>query len=812
VSTSPGVAEIKDHLEIHSGAGRARGSLVVWIVLIALIVVQGSWALYAGWNLRRDLWPNTRTVRFQADELTLFYLGNGALRSAEDQAHLTPLADLQAGQPDNVIQQIRQNGGGSGKVRKLTFLEICDGVVHFYDVALNGGEGPFGDPYMELDYPPLRLGIAALFVHHVQQTHPDLQSYPVRRNRFDTVVPQIEDIMQPMVTFNTICELAAAVAMFPLVWIWMRRGAGKRLLDPLPRYPSGLVTFVLATGVFWYFYAGLSALPARPLPVVDLISANPSGYLASVWGTVDGQQSIARWRLEWGDSPAYSHATTFRPIPGIRQIRVLEAIGPLKPGETVHFRLIASNLSGTSATEDHTFVAWGPVANFASSPAGGTSWPGWGAWMGMLALFIVMVASARGLPPRLAAVACAWVAAMMVWFDPITILNSNVWPQWDVWILPIYILAVLLASVNWWFSAGVLLGFGCMLKGQILLGGPILFLWPLFEGKWREALRIIIGFGVGTSMILWPWLLNSSGARTVFFAFMLSVVLYGDAVLVFRKILTMRETHGHRYRRTLYLVIFFALCCLTWMLLVGGHWLVALALLLLSLPIPWFIRSGTIKYWTAATGVAALWLMAACLNGDFAWWKLGFAYGTVKHDQMQMGRGSFASLPAILAQKYGWDLHQTVGNLAIGFGKFNWSQDLDLKTSLAILYGITLLFMSFAAAMHSRRKDPRILIALCAPWLLFPIIMCQTSERYLLWPSAFSAALIAVSTGFSLLHVLLALAAAGMIGHQLLMYDHTRWPAVFQFWGQLYPEIGFMLILLAAIFFFAALVPGKTEE
>src|SRR5208282_1271662 len=125
---------------------------------------------------------------------------------------------------------------------------------------------------------------------------------------------------------------------------------------------------------------------------------------------------------------------------------------------------------------------------------------------------------------------------------------------------------------------------------------------------------------------------------------------------------------------------------------------------------------------------------------------------------------------------------------------------------------VTLVLLSIAAAIHSRRNDPRVLIALTAPWLLFPILMCQTSERYLLWPSALSAAFVAVSTGFSLLHVLLALFAAGMIAHQLLSYDAGRWPGLFNFFNQVYPEAGWMLVLLAAVFFVAAMIPGRKPE
>ena len=73
---------------------------------------------------------------------------------------------------------------------------------------------------------------------------------------------------------------------------------------------------------------------------------------------------------------------------------------------------------------------------------------------------------------------------MLVWCNPLLLIDSHAWPQWDVWILPIFLFAALLASLNRWMLAGMLLGIGCMFKGQMLLAGPVLILWPLFEGRW----------------------------------------------------------------------------------------------------------------------------------------------------------------------------------------------------------------------------------------------------------------------------------------------------------------------------------------
>jgi hypothetical protein len=788
---------------------------LLWTLIGAFLLGLGIWAIHAGLALRSEIWPNTRTIRFQADMVTLFFEGNGAMREAEAQAKLPNLSDVMADHSAATVLKLRLfNGGGFGAARRLTIPEVIQGIVHYYDRGLAGGEDPFGNPFLGLDYPPLRLAVATFFVRHVQQDHPDLDRYPARQSgQMDTITPRIEDIMQPLLDLNTGFELAAALLMFPLVWVWVRRGAGTEWNLATERYPRGLIVFVIATAGFWYCYAGLSALPPRPAPIVNIIQVRPGGESASLLGTVDGQRSVCRWRVEWGTSKVYSNRTLLSPVPGMREMRVLATLRPLTPGETIHFRLMADSPAGSSVTRDQIFTAGGPEVKYDPAPEGGILWPDWRIWMAMLAMFITMVVSARRLPARHRAWACGIVAALMVWFDPITIVDSHAWPQWDVWILPVFILAALLASLEWWVCAGMILGIGCMMKGQILLGGPILLLWPIFGGKWGAAGRILTGLAAGAALVLWPWLIYTNLSRNWIIWFLIAILLYGDALLMLRKIGRVREDHAIRFAAVVGILVLSALVCLWCAIALPVHAALATVIMILLLGFPWLGKGRSIKYWTLAAATGGVWAAGALLGGDFAWWQLGFAYGTVKHDRMQMGLGSFANFPSVLLREYQWDLHQIVGNLAIGFpSQPFWSQDLDLKTSLAIVYGAALLVLSAAAAIHSRRNDPRILLALVAPWLIFPVIMCQTSERYLLWPSALSAALIVVSTGFTLLHVLLAIFAVGMIAHQLLGSYPGRWPGLFEFFNQLYPEIGWMMLLLAMVFFFAALIPGKARK
>jgi len=89
------------------------------------------------------------------------------------------------------------------------------------------------------------------------------------------------------------------------------------------------------------------------------------------------------------------------------------------------------------------------------------------------------------------------VAALFIWFDPSVIVDAHIWPQWDVWMLPPFFLAALLATVDWCFP-GIVLGVGVMFKGQLLMLGPVLALWPLLSGRYGALGRVVSGFVLAT--------------------------------------------------------------------------------------------------------------------------------------------------------------------------------------------------------------------------------------------------------------------------------------------------------------------------
>src|SRR5437763_7563619 len=114
----------------------------------------------------------------------------------------------------------------------------------------------------------------------------------------------------------------------------------------------------------------------------------------------------------------------------------------------------------------------------------------------------------RIFPPEHRAWICGLAAAAVVWLEPSMILDTHGWPQWDVWIVPFYLFAVLAAVKKRWFLCGCLLAAGAMLKGQLLFVAPFFVLWPLWQKRWTSALRVLAGFGTTTALIVSPWILR----------------------------------------------------------------------------------------------------------------------------------------------------------------------------------------------------------------------------------------------------------------------------------------------------------------
>ena len=122
----------------------------------------------------------------------------------------------------------------------------------------------------------------------------------------------------------------------------------------------------------------------------------------------------------------------------------------------------------------------------------------------------------HGFPPQDRAFVCGLAAASVAWLEPSMILDAHGWPQWDAWILPFYLFAMLAALKDRWFWCGCLLAAGAMFKGQLLFVAPFFVFWPLWQKKWGAALRVLAGFVATAALIVCPWLLRTPTAWIAF--------------------------------------------------------------------------------------------------------------------------------------------------------------------------------------------------------------------------------------------------------------------------------------------------------
>jgi hypothetical protein len=298
---------------------------------------------------------------------------------------------------------------------------------------------------------------------------------------------------------------------------------------------------------------------------------------------------------------------------------------------------------------------------------------------------------------------CGLAAASVAWLEPSMILNAHGWPQWDVWILPFYLFAALAALRNRWFWCGCLLALGAMFKGQLLFVAPLFFIWPLWQKRWMSALRAFSGLIATAALIVSPWLLRTFGAWIVFAAVAsISLFLAG------------------RYR------------------------------------VP---HRGT---WLAGILGAAAFVIGAFAGGSFAWFEIGFLYGTKHYPYLFIS--SCYNLASLLAGA-GWSLKDDLLSVHVGAVHFH----LTLQWALRMLFLSTVVLCAYGATRHIRNRDPRMLIAMTAPWLLMFALLGQMHERYLVWGAVVSAVALGVSVRLSIIHFIISAASTAMIVHVMLV-------------------------------------------
>jgi uncharacterized protein YegP (UPF0339 family) len=101
-----------------------------------------------------------------------------------------------------------------------------------------------------------------------------------------------------------------------------------------------------------------SSVPVVPAPVVSTsAAAGLTGSSATLPGAVNPEGSAGSYHFQYGTSSSYgSTSPSVSFAAGIASLSVSAALGSLTPGTTYHFRLVASNLGGTTDSPDATFT------------------------------------------------------------------------------------------------------------------------------------------------------------------------------------------------------------------------------------------------------------------------------------------------------------------------------------------------------------------------------------------------------------------------------------------------------------------------
>ena len=322
------------------------------------------------------------------------------------------------------------------------------------------------------------------------------------------------------------------------------------------------------------------------------------------------------------------------------------------------------------------------------------------------------------LPRRISPEAAALGAALLVWFNPACLINSNGWPQWDVWILPFFIFAAVAGSCSAWLTCGLLLGIAAFLKGQILIVTAFFPLWALFSEGPRASLRVLVGWASAFVGVASPWLLKGFGP------YQWIIALVGLAIpLVWARY---RKMHS-------------------------------------AIPILLTIEAMAL----VLTGLLA--------KGSFTWLEIGFHYGSNRY--MEMFSGAVYNLPSVLAG-LGWSLKDPsfIVHLAP-----DWVIELpSLRLLLRVAYALLLVLSAYAMAFHARRRSPKVLLAMALPWLLMFALLGQMHERYLLWGAVMTAAAAVLRPSLFLLYVTLSAGTFFMILTVMLKqaFDETLPPAM----------------------------------
>ena len=477
--------------------------------------------------------------------------------------------------------------------------------------------------------------------------------------------------------------------------------------------------------------------------------------------------------------------------------------------------------------------------------------------------------SAQQPPPHFCGVWRAMVAALLIWFNPAVLVSGYIWATYDSWVLPFFLLAALLASLDWWFFSGVALAIGAMFKGQQLAVVSVFIVWPLIQGRVGAALRWCIGLLVGLAAIASPWLMTYlpadrlQAARDVqanlavsqyppdLFAiprvfdvpaaiWILEMLVAAVAVPWLLRTLKPAQpepqplrlkTILHSQRTWIAAAVIFIIAAVYWPWLLpqnrpiwyfgllAGAALAAAALLLRRRNQPYLLAT------VAGGGVlSCIWLF----HGSGAWANCAFHYGTIHWPYLIWGRTS--NLPALFLERFGWS--RDVQDVAFTLPAFHshWpitinmdAFDVTSKQLFNTIFAILLTISAVAVGLQARRNDKRMLVALITPWLLFFCFPVQIQDRYLMFGAASAAICVGENIGVAVLGIFLSFVTAAMTMQVMLencsisafgqsLADRFPWlcspdsgDTIYRYINGIHPDVAWGVLTTTAIFFYLSL-------
>ncbi len=406
------------------------------------------------------------------------------------------------------------------------------------------------------------------------------------------------------------------------------------------------------------------------------------------------------------------------------------------------------------------------------------------------------------------------VSAILVWLSPAVIIDSHGFPQWDVWVLPFAIWGLWCASHGsrsalGWAAAGVLVAFGAMFKGQILLGMlPVLVVWACLSRPLVAPVSLCIGLLAGTMSMAWPWMLKDGSSKWLVAASATVAIL--SLLIRWLPLVAWRLTAGICLVALAAAALwasgtFSKSMLLAWLLLATAACAVCMAGIRRSdRPARHHaLTTGTLAI-LFATSTTTL-LCGLMAGGSLSWLHIGFIHPTDHY--LALNIGPTANIPAVLGTSYGLQLKDTVATLPTGPG-WAWMRSIigpsiDLKQLLGLIYLTGSAVIGLGLWRSSSRGSRRALVAMSAGWVLMFAILPQMHERYLIWGAAMTALTATTSPALLLLHLYVTLHAFMMVLHQMMICGDRAWsPLAMRLISPTGPGIGWSLAIVTLTYIY----------